>query len=1359
MQLQRREIPILIVNAIYIPVFTVLALLRHNFEFLLYAGVVLLLATWVLLTQSRVRFTPTVLWGLTLWGLLHMAGGNIRVGDGVLYSVQLVPVVLRYDQLVHAFGFGVATLVCYHLLRPHLRTDVPRRGSVPVLVVLMGCGVGAINEIVEFVAVLIMPETGVGGYENTMWDLVFNLIGAVLAVALVSRRAGSAGGGGSPGSAGHGVASVVAGLLLATTAAPTSAEDVPASASVGVETKEERPDAWGTQDVALAALNAGIAHLERYEFADAVQQFERAVQLAPRLSEARFDLALALFNRAGRNDLEQAEQALDSLLADEPDHVHALYLRGAIYQYSGRDEAAVACFERVLARRPGDAATWYLLARSQAHLNQPSRPALERAIQENPFLASAYYDLLRLSAQEDKAEDVERYQRQFTQLRESPLCEMVNVPHYRQMGPLAIVRPLPAAPQQPTASGEVSGGVPRTLLTGVGGTAAEPGAASGEGVFSCLALADVNGDGRLDIVATRREPAAVVLLLGQEDHTFADATAASGLRVARPPLACSFGDYDNDRHVDLFVCCAGPNHLFRNRGDGTFEDVTASMNTAGADVASTAMIFLDADHDGDLDIYVCNTLAPGTGGSTTTANQLLNNNGDGAFTDIAATAGVACADTASIGAAFADVDSDRDLDLVVFNLDAPARLFLNDRGGRYHEGIFAGELVRAPGGGVHQDFNGDGRVDLLVLPAVDTRGGLYLMDDLGILRRSPQFDSCLRGLLTWGDPREMRVGDVDLDGDLDVVVLGAGNHLLLNDGTGRFSMRPNVWPLFCTGRYRATQLVDVSNDGVPELLGIGPGDSGTLALVPTRLQPPARWLGVTPTGMHGDDRRMRSPASGYGTGLELRCGRHRQVVAYTGLHGSAGQSCTPVVFGLNGAARVDYVALTWPDGVTQCEDDLALDRHHRIAEVERRVSSCPVLFAWDGTHFAFVGDFAGVGGLGYFVAPAQYAAPQPRELVRIDARDLRPRDGYYELRVCEPMEEVAYIDQLVLTVIDHSADVTVYPDERLTISGPPPSQRLLATTHPVFPLRAIAHNGTDCAARLRTVDRVYAYDPPRDPRFLGFCEPHTLTLEFPDAGDTSAAGRPLYLLIAGSIEYPYSQTTYAAAQAGVAWQPLKVERLDADGHWMSLVEDAGAPPGMGRTIAVELTGLLPAGPATLRLTTNLEVYFDQVFLAADAGEEALHVVTLPPAAAELRRLGFPREWSPDGRFPTVYTYDIIEQVSSFKIPRGSYTRYGRVDELLLAADDHYVIMGTGDELAVRFSAAGLPPPPPRHARGFILESTAYCKDMDLYTGTPDTVEPLPCRGMSSYPDGVEQGCPADGDTLRYRERFNTRNVK
>jgi hypothetical protein len=254
-------------------------------------------------------------------------------------------------------------------------------------------------------------------------------------------------------------------------------------------------------------------------------------------------------------------------------------------------------------------------------------------------------------------------------------------------------------------------------------------------------------------------------------------------------------------------------------------------------------------------------------------------------------------------------------------------------------------------------------------------------------------------------------------------------------------------------------------------------------------------------------------------------------------------------------------------------------------------------------------------------------------------------------------------------------------------------------------------------------------------------------------------GDRLFLFISGCIEYPYSQTVYAASQANVLWQAITVDRQRRDGTWETLVSEAGWPGGMGRTFSLNLTGHSWNGPARLRLTTNLEIYYDRIFIARDAGTADVHVRTVPLKRARLGRLGFPQEYSPDGRLPYLYDYDRIDATAPFHVLKGGYTRYGPVEELLREFDDRYVLVGPGDEIALEFDAAALPDVASGHIRSFILVSHAYCKDMDLYTATPQTLAPLPFKAMSRYPYPDSERYPASEAHQDFLRTYNTRRVE
>lgn len=197
---QRSLWPIAAFTLAYLTAAVLGVIVTGNREFVFYLVVMAVLIGVVLYVHSRIRMPIGLLWALTIWGALHMAGGLVQLPDGwpyngphaVLYSWWLVPELLKYDQVVHAYGFGVTTWVCWH----GLSMAVAARGGrllpsfgVLTICAAAGMGFGAANEIVEFIAVLTIPNTNVGGYENTGWDLVSNFAGSLIAALLIRWQA------------------------------------------------------------------------------------------------------------------------------------------------------------------------------------------------------------------------------------------------------------------------------------------------------------------------------------------------------------------------------------------------------------------------------------------------------------------------------------------------------------------------------------------------------------------------------------------------------------------------------------------------------------------------------------------------------------------------------------------------------------------------------------------------------------------------------------------------------------------------------------------------------------------------------------------------------------------------------------------------------------------------------------------------------------------------------------------------------------------------------------------------------------------------------------------------------------------
>ena len=187
--------PVAVASILYTVVAILMTTRNSNSEFLIYIGVMIVLFGLIGLLHWRVHLATTTLWCLSLWGLLHMAGGLVHVPETwpingnirVLYSWWIIPHYLKYDNVVHAYGFGVTTWVCWQGLCAALpqHTHIRPTFGMLLLCTAAGMGFGAMNEVVEFAATLAVPETNVGGYINTGWDLVSNLVGGIIAATLI----------------------------------------------------------------------------------------------------------------------------------------------------------------------------------------------------------------------------------------------------------------------------------------------------------------------------------------------------------------------------------------------------------------------------------------------------------------------------------------------------------------------------------------------------------------------------------------------------------------------------------------------------------------------------------------------------------------------------------------------------------------------------------------------------------------------------------------------------------------------------------------------------------------------------------------------------------------------------------------------------------------------------------------------------------------------------------------------------------------------------------------------------------------------------------------------------------------------
>ncbi|MCA9270607.1 MAG: hypothetical protein KDA41_19130, partial [Planctomycetales bacterium] len=431
-------------------------------------------------------------------------------------------------------------------------------------------------------------------------------------------------------------------------------------------------------------------------------------------------------------------------------------------------------------------------------------------------------------------------------------------------------------------------------------------------------------------------------------------------------------------------------------------------------------------------------------------------------------------------------------------------------------------------------------------------------------------------------------------------------------------------------------------------------------------------------GRESDADQLRSNASGIGVQAGVQVGSRRTSLVGIRPSSGPGQSLAPMVAGLGGRAAIDYVTLLWPDGVLQTETAVA-PGEHKVVETQRQLSSCPVLFCYDGERFVFVTDLLGVGGLGFAVGRNEYAPAVPRESVLLPAGLPRAADGRLTLKLTEPMEEACYLDHVELVAYDLPPGWNMTVDERMNIAGEPATGEAVFYQRKLAPTAAVNDRQENVATMVAQADGRAADVGRRDSRFLGRTEPHSLTLTFDEALDELP--RPT-LLASGWIEYPYSQTMFAAWQAGAAYEAPSVEARGGDGRWTTVLSQFGYPAGMPREMSVAL-GDLPPGCRQLRITTNQEIYWDALAVVAAEDCPTARVASLPLDRATVGECGFP-EWTFGPQRTPQFNYDRRAPLWDTRHQSGYYTRIGRAEPLLEERDAAVAIFWTGrrDRLAV-----------------------------------------------------------------------------
>lgn len=1091
--------------------------------------------------------------------------------------------------------------------------------------------------------------------------------------------------------------------------------------------------------------NLGVAYMNRQQEKTALDEFNRAYALDPEMYAARLNQAIALLNL---QEFNEARPILDEAAARETKNPRVWYNLGLLEKSLGHLDISARDFERVISLDSSDADTHYFLGQDYMGLRDYSKAVSEfdATLKLNPFHASAAFAIAQAYERSGNTARAREYLTRFQDETQKKIATPMAMT-YGDQGKYSLVGEVsPGVEVVPPASDihfenvTAASGLPThpvPLDEALRHDEAMDSLGSGACVF------DFDGDGRPDIFLADADGSGhPALYHNVGDGRFENITEHSGISLSGVGMGCTVGDYDNDGRPDLAVSYDGGVALFHNEGNGRFKDATAA---SGIRVTGQprGLTFVDYDHDGALDLFVA-AASSGAQRASQPVNAMWRNKGDGTFSEVSAQTGLG--GPSSWGAVASDINNDRAIDFVVTAIDGAPLIYLNPREGLFRA-VHPWTSTISPGiGAVVFDFDKDGWMDVAFshasIPAVslwrNSEGKNFAPVNL------PQLD--------WTHAWGLAAFDYDNDGWIDLAAVGedssGAGHVALLRNEGRAGFRDVSKDTGLDGirlvRPRSIVAADFFDDGATSLLITQNG--GAPVLLRNIGGNHNHWVRLALNGL-ADNK------SAVGTKVTVYAGTVQQKLEIAGASGYLGQNAAALTVGLNSEPQADIVRMLWPTGVLQDEINLPANSTQKITELDRKGSSCPLLFSWNGHAFQFISDMLGPGILGHWLTPTERNISNPKEYLKVDRSAVQGKNGLLSFRLLEPMEELDYLNQVRLLAIDHPADLDVYPNARFAMYPPFPTFKVFAThgAHP--PLGAWDSQGHNVLPLLLKTDHKFVKGFRALP-YDGFANLHWVEL---DVG-TWNPRNSLRLVLDGFTDYFSATSLYAAWNAGLKPISPYVEALDSSGHWRRVADDIGFPAGLERTMTADLTGKIPGGTRRIRIVTNLKIYWDRILIDNSPPDVPYHVAEVPLASARLEFRGYPKYIEGSTPADLSYVYDEVSSTGPYAQQAGNYTRYGDVLPLLKRADEEYVIFGSGDEVAVKFNPSSLPKLANGWVRDYFFYADGFDKDMDFYAKFGGTVAPLPTHVLHFYPYSHGIAYPDDVRRLEYLLLYNTRAV-
>jgi tetratricopeptide (TPR) repeat protein len=459
------------------------------------------------------------------------------------------------------------------------------------------------------------------------------------------------------------------------------------------------------------------------------------------------------------------------------------------------------------------------------------------------------------------------------------------------------------------------------------------------------------------------------LFRNNHDGTFADVTEQAGVKGEGYAMGAAVADYDNDGDADLFIAGVNRNQLYRNDGNGKFTDVTKPANLLGVDAQhgkmwSVAAAWFDYDNDGRLDLFVVNyckwhpEIDPycGAPGKRTYCfpdryeglpNQLFRNNGDGTFTDVSATTGIAKHIGKGMGVAIADYNDDGFADVFVANDTLPNFLFQNNGGKRFAEVALTAGVALNDGGkpvssmGVDwRDYDNDGGPDVIVsalegetFPLFRNVGKGFFTDvtwPSGLGKASVKRSGWSLGLFDFNNDgwKDLFTANAHVNDNQELYneqTYRQANAIFVNLGNGNFQDGSQAAGESFQARaaHRGAAFADFNHDGKVDAVTTALNEPATLWW--NKSTNDYHWLAVKLIG-------TKSNRDGIGAKLKLTTATGAQFNHATTSVGYASASSNFVHFGLGKEPMALQLEIRWPSGQKQVLANVKANRVVTIQE-------------------------------------------------------------------------------------------------------------------------------------------------------------------------------------------------------------------------------------------------------------------------------------------------------------------------------------------------------------------------------------------------------------------------------------------